>query len=131
MYNRVTLAGRLGKDPIFSMTPAGKAVAKFTLATSEYSAKGGEHTEWHTIIAWERTAEFCEKHLKKGDQAIIEGRIASREYVDKEGHKRQVYEIIASSVKKIFTKREETKPPVLEDQLKPIIPTAQWDDIPF
>jgi len=80
--NKVILVGNLGKDPELRYTPAGAAVATFSLATSErYKDKSGEmqeKTEWHNIVAWRQLAEICGKYLHKGKQIYIEGRIQTR-----------------------------------------------------
>jgi single-strand DNA-binding protein len=78
------LIGCLGRDPEIKYTQAGKAVAKFSLATHEGKAKdGSQKTEWHTVIAWEKLAEICQQYLKKGSLVFIEGRLAKREWKDK------------------------------------------------
>ena len=65
MLNRVTLIGRLGKDPEVRRLESGAAVAKFSLATSEsYKDKEGnkvETTEWHNVVVWRSQAEVAEK----------------------------------------------------------------------
>ncbi|MDX2189361.1 MAG: single-stranded DNA-binding protein [Bacteroidota bacterium] len=97
--NKVILLGNLGKDPIVKKFDNGRAVAQFTMATSEkYKDKTGAqvvNTEWHNVVAWSPLAEIIEKYLKKGSQAYIEGRITSREYVDKDGVNRRITEIVA------------------------------------
>ena len=66
--NKVILIGNLGKDPEVKYTPSGTPVAKFTLATNErYKDKDGQwqdRTEWHNIVAWQRTAEIVGEYLK-------------------------------------------------------------------
>lgn len=103
MVNKVTLIGNLGRDPEVRFTPSGRAVANFTLATSEkWSDADGnrkEHTEWHNIVVWGKQAETCGQYLSKGRQVYIEGTIRKREYDDKEGNRRFVTEIIARDVR--------------------------------
>lgn len=97
--NKVILLGNLGKDPIVRKLDNGRAVAQFSIATTEkYKDKAGNpttNTEWHNIVAWSPLAEIAEKYLKKGNQVYIEGKIASREYTDKEGILRRTTEIVA------------------------------------
>ncbi len=99
MLNRVTLIGRLGKDPEVRRLESGAAVAKFTLATSEsYKDKDGnkvDTTEWHNVVVWRSLAEIAEKFLKKGMLIYVEGKLTYREYTDKDGNKRRITEIIA------------------------------------
>ncbi|MCC6725407.1 MAG: single-stranded DNA-binding protein [Saprospiraceae bacterium] len=100
MLNRVTLIGRLGKDPEVRRLESGAAVAKFSLATSEtYKDKDGnkqETTEWHNIIVWRTQAEIAEKFLKKGMLIYVEGKLTYREYTDKDNQKKNFTEIVAS-----------------------------------
>lgn len=101
--NKVILIGNLGKDPELKYTPGGTAVAKFSLATNErYKDKNGEmqeRTEWHNIVAWQRTAEIAAEYLKKGRSVYIEGRIQTHSWDDKQtGQKKYMTEIVASNL---------------------------------
>jgi single-strand DNA-binding protein len=97
--NKVILIGRLGRDPELKYTPSGAPVVNFSLATDEsFKDRNGEQqsrTEWHRIVAWGKLAEICGEYLTKGKQIYVEGSIRSREYEDKSGNKRTVYEIVA------------------------------------
>lgn len=105
MVNRVTLIGNLGRDPEVRFTADGKAVCKFSVATSEkWTDKAGEkqeRTEWHNIVVWGPQAENCGKYLAKGRQVFVEGSIRNRSYDDKNGEKKYKYitEIIARDVR--------------------------------
>jgi len=100
--NKVILIGNLGKDPEVRFTAGGKAVARFSVATSEqWSDNEGqrqERTEWHNIVVWGKQAESCGQYLQKGRQVYIEGRIQNRSYDDKEGNKKYITEINAQRV---------------------------------
>ena len=101
--NKVTLIGRLGKDPEVSYTPSGTAVAKFSMATSErWKDEQGalqERTEWHNIVAWTKLAEICGQYLKKGSKIYAEGRIQTRSWDDKNtGTKRYMTEVIMNDM---------------------------------
>ncbi len=100
--NKVILIGNLGKDPEVRFTAGGKAVARFSVATSEqWSDTEGqrqERTEWHNIVVWGKQAESCGQYLQKGRQVYIEGRIQNRSYDDKEGNKKYITEINAQRV---------------------------------
>ena len=96
--NKVTLLGNVGKEPEVRTTPGGTKFARFSLATSSrYKDKSGEwqeKTEWHNIVAWQRTAEIIEQYVKKGNPLYIEGRIENRSWDDKEtGQKKYMTEI--------------------------------------
>src|SRR4051812_32635673 len=100
--NKVILVGHLGADPDMRYTPSGQGVCELRLATSEsWNDKNGqrqERTEWHRVVVWGKRAEVCSKYLAKGRQVFVEGRIQTRSYDDKEGHKRYITEIIAADV---------------------------------
>lgn len=96
--NKVELIGRLGKDPEVRNLQNGQ-VANFSVATSEtWKDRDGERqerTEWHNITVWnEKTIEFVDKYLKKGDMVRLEGKIQSRKYDDKDGNERTAFEIV-------------------------------------
>ncbi len=99
--NKVILVGNLGKDPELRVTNSQLPVCSFSLATGERRKEGGnwvDHTEWHNIITFDKTAENCSKFIKKGSQVFVEGRIQTRKWQDKEGKDRWTTEIIASTV---------------------------------
>ncbi len=100
--NKVILIGNLGRDPEVRYTQNGTAVANFTLATNEaWTDKGGERqerTEWHRIVVWGKQAEIVREHLSKGKQVYVEGSLQTRQWDDREGHKRQTTEVKASRV---------------------------------
>lgn len=100
--NKILLIGNLGKDPEIRYTPDGSPVATFSLATSEsWTDKSGskqEHTEWHTIVAWNRLADLSKRFLSKGRQVYIEGRLRSRDWTDRDGNKRRTTEVIATQM---------------------------------
>ena len=96
--NKVELIGRLGKDPEIKNLNNG-AVANFSVATSDvWKDRDGEKqekTEWHNIVVWnEKTIEFIEKYLKKGDLVRIEGKIQTRKWKDQDDKERYTTEIV-------------------------------------
>lgn len=100
--NKVLLIGHLGTDPETRYTQGNQAVAKFRLATTEnYTDRSGtqqSRTEWHSIVAWGRTAETVSRYLRKGRQVYVEGRIQTRQWEDREGKKRYTTEVVALRV---------------------------------
>lgn len=100
--NRAILVGHLGADPELKYTDSGQAVLRLRLATSEsWKDKSGERqerTEWHTVVMWGTRAEAVSKHLGKGQQIGIEGRIQTRQWEDKDGAKRYSTEIVATDL---------------------------------
>jgi single-strand DNA-binding protein len=101
--NKVILIGNLGRDPEVRFTSNGRAVARFSVATSEVwkDAEGNrqERTEWHNIVVWGKQGETCAQYLAKGRQVYVEGSIRNSSYDDKSGNKRYVTEIIAQRVR--------------------------------
>lgn len=100
--NKAILVGRLGFDPELRRTQGGTAVVNLRLATSDRRKDGDQwvdHTEWHTVTAWGRTAENVEKFCKKGKQLYVEGRIQTREFTDKSGVSRKSTEVVADVVR--------------------------------
>ncbi len=99
--NKVILIGNLGKDPEVRYTQGGTAVCNFSLATTERQKKGDEwvdHTEWHNIVLFGKSAENANQYLKKGSTCYIEGRIQTRKWQDKEGKDRYTTEILAQNI---------------------------------
>ena len=97
--NKVILLGNVGKDPEVRSTGGGTMVANFTLATSDrfQDAQGNwqDRTEWHSLVAFKRTAEIVRDYVKKGSKLYIEGKIQTRSWDDKEtGVKKYRTEII-------------------------------------
>jgi len=92
--NKVILIGNLGKDPEIKYFENNIAKVSFSLATTEYyKDKNGqktEQTEWHNIVMWRGLAENASKLLKKGSQIYLEGKIQSKQWIDKEGNKKNI-----------------------------------------
>ena len=101
--NKVTLLGNVGKDPEIRSSASGVMVANLTLVTSDRQkdAQGNwqDRTEWHNMVAFNRTAEIVRDYVKKGSKLYIEGKIQTRSWDDKEtGAKRYRTEIIVNEL---------------------------------
>ena len=101
--NKVILLGNLGKDPEMKSTPSGFNVARFSIATTDrVKDKDGnwqDRTEWHNVVAFQRTAEIASQYLKKGNKVYIEGRLHTDSWDDKEtGQKKYKTEIIINDL---------------------------------
>jgi len=72
------------------------------LCTNEtYKNAQGEkvtETQWHNIIAWNDTAEIIEKYVSKGQEIVVEGKLTSRSYEDKEGVKKYITEVVVNEL---------------------------------
>lgn len=138
--NKAILLGRLGKDPELRYTPSGKAVASFSLATSErWTGQDGqknESTTWHNIVAWGKQAEVIKEYLRKGREVYIEGRIDNRTYDKKDGSgKGYISEIVVQSFQFVGSRGDsqngpETPPPA-EGEAPSGSSTSDDDDLPF
>jgi single-strand DNA-binding protein len=138
--NKVILIGNLGRDPEVQNFENGVKKAAFTLATTEaYKGKDGEkttHTEWHNIVMWRGLAEVAERFLKKGNTIYVEGRIRKREYEDKDGQKKFIYEILGDSMQMLGggPRRDENNGVSQSGEVQKIDAPAenqQEDDLPF
>lgn len=102
LRNKVQLIGNLGNNPEIITLDSGKKLAKFSIATNEsYKNSNGEKvtdTQWHNIVAWNKTADIIERYLQKGNEVAIEGKLTSRNYETKEGEKRYVTEIVCNEL---------------------------------
>ena len=138
--NKVTLIGNLGADPEVRKTASQQTVTQFSLATSEsWTNKEGERqekTEWHRIVVWGKLAETCAKHLAKGRQVFIEGRLQTRSWETEQGQKRFTTEVIANQV--LFLGRspqsmgkEDTAAEDMSYKKEPAFTDKSAEDLPF
>lgn len=100
--NRVMLIGNLGKDPDVQTLEGNIAVAKFPLATTEtFKDRSGKlisQTEWHTVVLWRGLAELAQKYLHKSSLVYIEGRLRTRSWEDKDGHRKFATEVVGDNL---------------------------------
>src|SRR3954471_4067442 len=108
--NKVILIGNLGKDPEVRYLPSGDAVTNISVATTDqWKDKSGEkqeHTEWHRVAFFGKTAEIAGEYLRKGNPVYIEGRIRTRKWQDREGQDRYTTEIVADRMQLLGGKRD-------------------------
>ena len=103
MVNKVILVGNVGIDHEVRTLEGGAKVARVRLATTERlydraSNETKEHTEWHTITLWRGLADVVDRYVRKGTQLYIEGRLRTREWMDKDNNKRYTTEILADTM---------------------------------
>ena len=101
--NKVFLLGNVGKDPEIRATQSGMTIASFTLATADrqkgQDGQWTDKTEWHNLVAFQRTAEIVRDYVKKGTQIFVEGKIQTRSWDDKEsGQKKYKTEILVNDL---------------------------------
>ena len=97
--NHVQLIGRLGQNPEMHYTSDGLAVAKFSLATDRPTKPGTQsEPDWHSIVCWQKLAEFAGQYLTKGRLVFVAGRISYRAWEGKDGQKHRATEIVATEL---------------------------------
>lgn len=135
MLNKVTLIGRLTKDPELKFTSTNnKAVASFTLAVNRpYSNKQGEkEADFIPIVVWGKTAENCGNYIGKGSLVGISGRIQTRSYDGQDGQKRYVTEIVADEVHFLDRKGQNSNPGTGAPQHEDMYPVDMDEsELPF
>ena len=142
MINKVILVGNLGADPELRYTQSGTAVATLRVATNRrWKDKDGnpqEETEWHRVIVWARTAEFCGNYLSKGMKFYVEGRLHTNKWQDQSGNDRYTTEIIAQTIQNLTPKGSEFGGGGFEEPPMPDEPAGGMlgdnntgEDIPF
>ena len=103
-FNKITLGGRLTTDPELKKTQQGTSVTSFSLAVNRKANK--DVTDFINLVAWRNTAEFICKYFKKGSSIMVEGELQVRTYEDKQGNKRQAYEVIVSDAYFVDSKND-------------------------
>ena len=132
--NLVVLLGRPTADPEVRYTPDGKMVATFTLAVDRIK----EGADFIRCQAWEKRAEFIQKYITKGKKILVEGRIRTGSYTDKDGKKIYTTDVIVNGVefaeKKDDSKKEEPTPkeaPKADSNGFMYIPDSEMEELPF
>lgn len=96
MLNTIIIMGRLVRDPEVRRTNSGKTCASFTVAVDrDY---GDKQADFLDCVAWQQTGDFVDKYFMKGDPIVVQGRMQSRDWTDKQGGKRRAWEIVVGQV---------------------------------
>ena len=108
--NKVILIGNLGGDPEIRYTPAGVAVANFSIATSEDwkdkdTGEKRSKVEWHHITAFRRLAEVCGEYLSKGSKIYVEGKLQTDNW-EKDGVTRYKTSVIIHIMQMLGNRNE-------------------------
>lgn len=110
MLNKITLMGRNTRDPELRYTTQNVPVTTFTLAVDrDYQPGGNKQTDFINCVAWRKTAEFVNEYFHKGDMMAVSGSLQTREYTDRDGNKRKVFEVVAENV--YFCERKKNDAP--------------------
>ena len=135
--NKVMLIGNVGKDPEIRHLENGVAVVTLPIATSErFKDRTGEvkeQTEWHNVVFWRNLAEIVEKHVRKGSQVFIEGRLRTRQWEDQNGQKRYATEIVADTMRLLGRRPEgqDSNRTTSTATASPEIDSIEGEDLPF
>jgi single-strand DNA-binding protein len=129
------LIGNAGKDPDIRHLENDVAVVTLPIATTErFKDRNGnvkEQTEWHNVVFWRNLAEIVEKHVRKGSQVFIEGRLRTRNWEDQSGQKRYTTEIVADTMRLLGKRPESDNRPATVPSTEPAIEQTDGDDLPF
>jgi len=136
-FNKAIIAGRLTADPQGRALPDGTPVTSFSVASDRHWTKDGqqqEEVEFHDVVVFGRQGEICASHLRKGDTALVEGRLKTRSW-EADGIRRYRTEIIAERV--VFGPKtapgggQDTEPPLHAQATASSEPEIGPEDIPF
>lgn len=140
MYNRVILMGRITKDIELKTTPSGLSVTSFSIAVDRPGGKDKERaTDFIDCVAWRQTADFISRFFNKGKAILIEGKLQTRSYTDKNGTAHKVVEVVVDQAAFTGEKRQTDNSPAAQEQpdAEPTQAAAQeqatdaGDDYPF
>ena len=132
MLNKIILMGRLGRDPEVRYTQGGTPVASFSLAVDRDfadQATGKRPTDWIDVVAWSAKAKFVQQYFRKGQLAVVEGRLQIRDWTDREGNKRRSAEVVADQV---YFAGAKTAPPSegnADERSLPPQPTNEYNEM--
>ena len=101
MLNRITIMGRLTRDPELRRTQAGVSVCTFSVAVDrDFQSRESQErqVDFIDVVAWRQTAEFVSKYFAKGRMIVVDGSLQSRKWQDKNGQNRTNWEVIANNI---------------------------------
>lgn len=142
-YQKIVIAGNLGRDPEMRYTPSGQAVTSFSVAVNEtYTAANGEKvkkTIWFRVTAWGKQAEICNQYLKKGQMVLVDGRMAAdpatggpKIWKKQDGAAGASFEITAATVRFLSSRNEVGDGgPIAGGNNMEMAEIPSEDDIPF
>ena len=109
MLNRITLHGRLTRDPELRTTQSGVSVASFTVAVDrDFTDQSGERgVDFIDCVAWRQGAEFVSRYFRKGQLIVVDGRLQSRKWEDRDGNRRTSWEVLTDHTYFGESKRED------------------------
>lgn len=131
MLNHIELKGRLTDAPELRKADSGKTFVSFTLASDRDFSKE-KKADFINCVAFDKKAEFLCGYFGKGQEAVVTGRLQPRQYKDKEGKNRTVYEVMVENIYFSGRKAETPeKPRYQEPPYKPTFTEEDGGDLPF
>lgn len=141
MLNRITVMGRLTRDPELRKTNSGLSCANFSLAVERDiadSQTGKRETDFIDCVAWRATADFVSKYFQKGSMAVVSGRLQIRAWQDKNGNNRRTAEIVTDNIYFGSSKKDpqgpaasDYSPPVSDPMVEYPELTGEDEELPF
>lgn len=137
MLNDIVLQGRLTRDPEAKATASGISCATFTLACEQdYRNQNGERdTDFFDVVAWRGTGDFVQRYFRKGQMAVVKGRLQTRQWTAEDGSKRKTVQIVADSVYFCDSAKEAGNTSQAKNDPAPVEETeytpVETDDLPF
>lgn len=129
--NKVTLIGRVGKDPDLRTLQSGKSVVNVTLATSsKYKDRNGdqaEDTQWHRLVAYDKLADIISQYVHKGSLIYVEGSLKYGKYTDKDGNEKNTTDIIINQMQMLGGKGDSQRETPRQREEVPV----DDSDVPF
>lgn len=133
--NKVELLGNITADPKCGKTAAGKSYAQFTVAINEdYRDKDGKTVKKATFVnvsTFGTQADNCGKYLRKGALVLVNGKIRTTSYTDKEGVKRNGWDVLADNYGVKFLDMKPAEKAEAMPDMPPVDDCAPAEDIPF
>jgi len=128
-FNRITIVGNLGRDPEERMLPSGDQVTDVSVATTE-RRKDGDITTWFRVSLFGKAAETAGQYLHKGSYIYVEGTLALRAYIGRDGQQRQSLEVRGRDMQMLdkVGERGGTSAPTINPTTDV---TSNLDDVPF
>lgn len=120
-YAKTVIVGNLGRDPETRYLPSGEAVCNFSVAVTESwkdkaSGEKKESTVWYRVSAFGKLAEICGQYLKKGSQVLVDGKMQTRKWQDKEGVEKETWELKADNMTMLGGKPEGSSAPAQQER---------------
>ena len=137
MLNKVIAMGRLAADVELKSTGSGVSVCSFSIACDrDFKAQDGtRETDWLDCVAWRGTAEFISKYFSKGRMIVVDGRLQTRTYEDKQGNKRKATELVVENAyfgdSKTAGGNDSVGDPMAAMSGSAFVPAVDNSDLPF